>query len=117
MRMWKIDPKILCRRHLLGAHLELHMFLDSFKKKRKVDGFLKNNLLEPLSLKENHDEIVNEFLNRGYQHKTPLDFDISQLSYLTSEQINVKIDPERSSNDLFSRCQECQNRMLKFKNI
>lgn len=25
MRMWMVDPKIMCRKHLLGEHLELHM--------------------------------------------------------------------------------------------
>lgn len=25
MRMWVVNPKILCRKHLLGEHVELHM--------------------------------------------------------------------------------------------
>ena len=25
MRMWGVDPKQMCRQHLLGEHVELHM--------------------------------------------------------------------------------------------
>ena len=32
MRMWMIDPKLLCRKHLLGEHLEIHMFVGTINK-------------------------------------------------------------------------------------
>lgn len=32
MRMWMIDPKLLCRKHLLGEHNEIHKHLPSFRR-------------------------------------------------------------------------------------
>ena len=26
MRMWMVNPRIMCRQHLLGEHVEIHMF-------------------------------------------------------------------------------------------
>jgi hypothetical protein len=25
--MWMVDPRIMCRNHLLGEHAEIHMFV------------------------------------------------------------------------------------------
>ena len=36
MRMWMINPKLMCDQHLLGEHGELHKFIPSFRKKYKV---------------------------------------------------------------------------------
>ena len=36
MRMWMIDPTLLCRKHLLGEHGELHKFIPSFRKQYSV---------------------------------------------------------------------------------
>ena len=38
MRMWMIDPKLLCRKHLLGEHGEIHKHLPSLRKGHRVDG-------------------------------------------------------------------------------
>ena len=38
MRMWMVNPKMLCDQHLLGEHFELHKHLWCWVKKYKVDG-------------------------------------------------------------------------------
>ena len=40
MRMWMLPPKGLCRKHLLGEHVELHMLLGSMRRGKNIDGFL-----------------------------------------------------------------------------
>ncbi len=50
MRQWLCDPKILCNKHLLGEHVEHHMFVGTLKAKKNVDGYVRNNLLEISSL-------------------------------------------------------------------
>lgn len=112
MRMWLCDPKILCQKHLCGMHVELHMFVGSMKRKIKMDGFIKNNLLEPLKLKECHEDISSEMMNRGYNHKSPLlDNDIRKaLENLSIDQLNYRIDKNNSLNELLSRCPLCKKR-------
>lgn len=107
-----VDPRILCQKHLCGCHLEMHMFIGHIKRKRKVDGFLKNNCLEPLLLKKVHDEMANEMLDRGYNHKTPLtDTDFTEaISYLEENQLNCKINEHESLKELIGRCDVCKER-------
>ena len=40
MRMWMVDPKKMCRKHLLGEHVEIHMMVGTLLKGRSIDGFL-----------------------------------------------------------------------------
>lgn len=72
MRMWMVDPKILCNKHLLGEHVELHMFIGSINKGRDIEGYVKNNLIEPSKLYQRHQELVNEMKRRGMNHKSEL---------------------------------------------
>jgi hypothetical protein len=112
VRMWMVNPKILCRQHLLGCHLEHHMFIGALKKRKNLKGFYENNCFEPSSLKRYHDQLVREMIERGYKHKSPLtdaDF-IEATCYLPKDLYNWKINSEISLKDLTSRCQRCNHR-------
>jgi hypothetical protein len=106
MRQWMCDPRILCRKHLLGEHLECHMFLNCLVTKKKIKGYLDNNLFEPRSLWKRHNELVEEMKSRGYKHKTVLECTID-LDCLPENKINK----ENSLAVLVSRCKECRKRM------
>lgn len=111
MRQWMVDPKILCQKHLLGEHVEHHMFLGSMKKKIRMDGYLKNNLLEPRSLYERHKSLVNEMTRRGMNHKSPLEeHECECICYLDNEYQYWEIDRVSALKDLLSRCPECEKR-------
>lgn len=110
MRMWMVPTEFLCRKHLLGEHVETHMFLGSFKKKKNIKGFVENNCAEPLSLRQRHDALAKEMGDRGYNHKSPLDFEENVISYLPKNHINAKVDSESSLLDLIGRCEECKKR-------
>jgi hypothetical protein len=105
----------MCNKHLLGEHVEHHMFVGSINKHKSIKGFIENNLLEPKSLITRHDEIVKEMKSRGMNHKSDLpeiDWD-----YLESTGfLNHKIDIKKSEIDLFSRCEECKKQKLRIKN-
>lgn len=108
MRMWMTDPRIQCKDHLLGEHLEMHMFVGTLRRFTDVSGYLRNNLLEPLSLRARHDELVVEMERRGYNHKSPLkDF---PLEHLTEERIQTQIDRLASFEELINRCPKCAER-------
>ena len=106
MRQWMVDPRIMCRKHLLGEHLEHHMLIGSIKNGKKIKGYIDNNLLEPLSLFNRHEQLVQEMLRRGYSHNSQLN-----ESFVTSlintiyplERFHI-IDRIRSFNDLLGGC-------------
>ena len=102
-----VDPSKMCKKHLLGEHVETHMFLGTLRKRKSIKGYIKNNLLEPLSLKQRHDELVAEMNRRGMNHNTPLIIN-NELNYLSSEDLNHKINRENSEGELKSRCFNCR---------
>lgn len=108
MRQWLTDPKKMCLKHLLGEHVEHHMFVGALKKHKSMKGYLRNNLLEPKSLVARHAEIALEMESRGYNHKSPLED--PDLSYLTEEEKAHKINKVESQIDLVSRCPACKAR-------
>jgi hypothetical protein len=111
MRMWLVNPLILCRRHLLGEHLEHHMFIGSFRKHINIDGYINNNLLEPLLLVQRHNALVIEMKNRGYDHRSPISSDFNITKYIKNlDHLNYKINRKSAFIDLISRCINCRKR-------
>lgn len=105
MRQWHVDPKLLCRKHLLGEHCEHHMFLGSLLKGKSIDGFINDGLVEVHTLDVRHEEIAQEMLRRGYNHKSPLPEGTADVLYEAG-----RVDPKRSLEDLANRCEECRER-------
>lgn len=126
MRMWMVPPYYLCDKHLLGEHCELHMFVGVLAKRSGVDGYIKNNLLEPLSIIERHESLVREMLRRGMRHTSCIYNQIvlhgfqsleDLLGYLPTEYLIKKIDTLDSLNTLICRCDDCRQRFLEIENI
>lgn len=98
MRMWMVPPIYLCNKHLLGEHVETHMFVGHLKLGRRLGAYA--SLCEPHRLVERHDELAAELRARGFIHKSPLEFE-----YSGTEVGHVDID--RSIADLRARCPDC----------
>lgn len=108
--MWMIDPKLLCRKHLLGEHGEIHKHRHNFEKHHKMTGRIYPIvLIEPASMKSRHDELVEEMLSRGYNHNSP--YEMPDISYLPIDQQNAKADMAHNLKDLAGRCEECEKRI------
>ena len=103
-RMWMVDPRIMCRQHLLGEHAELHMIAANIKLGRSLDGYIRINAIEPKSIKRRHDELAVELGLRGMEHKSPLDF-------WTEEYQEITIDRSASLKMLVGRCPRCAGRL------
>lgn len=76
MRIWDVDPALLCRSHLLGEHRELHAIWTILSEDRR--GY--RNHPETIrwegklaALSRRHDDLVAEMANRGFNHHSPLD--------------------------------------------
>lgn len=114
MRMWMTNPKIMCRKHLLGEHVECHMFIGHLERQRGLDGYIRENCIEMLSIHDRHKELAEEMESRGYNHKSPLEFMDTMCVYNYDQwQRDVKVDREKSLNELLTRCPECKKRAEK----
>jgi hypothetical protein len=111
MRMWMVDPIILCKNHLLGEHGEIHKHLWTFLKRHKKDKYIKNNCIEPSAMERRHNALVKEMLRRGYNHKSP--YTQPDISYLPWYQQCYKVDRNKSLKELVSRCPECRKNYIK----
>ena len=104
MRMWNVNPHILCRQHLLGEHNEVHAFLGCIKKGTSLDGYISKGLVEVDNIKQRHDELVEEMINRGYNHKS--DLNASNLLWIAGA-----VDRLNNIEELKRRCPKCRERI------
>jgi hypothetical protein len=99
MRMWGVEPGLLCRGHLLGEHLEMHMFAGAAAAGRSLKGYLLGGLVEVHNIGRRHRELAREMLARGYRHRSPLR--LPRLRELG------KVDIGGNLAELRRRCPEC----------
>lgn len=115
MRMWMIEPRLLCMKHLVGEHGEIHKHLPSFRKGYSVSGRFSNFVqIELHSIQTRHDEIAVEINRRTGGHKSPL-IDIPDLEKIYPQHFYKSVDIEKSEQDLIIRCPECRKNILENK--
>ncbi len=78
MRIWDIEPKYLCRKHLLAEHRELHGLWNILTKYGGQGGYshhpeTRRWVGKTRALYNRHEALIQEFSRRGYHHYTPLD--------------------------------------------
>ena len=111
MRMWMIDPGILCKKHLLGEHGEIHKHRHCFEKQYSIVVRITPVVqIEPESMERRHDEIVKEMLRRGYKHNSP--YCQPNLNYLSDECRYAKVNTGISLRDILLRCPKCAIRVI-----
>ena len=104
MRMWKVRPKEMCLTHLLGEHVEMHMFVGTINKGISVKGYIEKNLVEIHHIKARHDKLAAELLRRGCKHKSPLpEFESWNEG---------KVSTLRNRKALRDRCSRCKKRQM-----
>jgi len=97
--MWNINTKLMCNKHLLGEHLEMHMFAGCLAKGKSIKGYIEKGLVEVHNIKKRHDELVEEMKDRGMKHVKPMP---KFKEYKAGE-----IDVKKSYEDLIDRCEAC----------
>ncbi len=78
MRIWDVPPGILCRRHLLAEHRELHGLWNILTIHKGRGGYSRHPetlrwVGKRKALFLRHEALAKEFARRGYRHHTPLD--------------------------------------------
>lgn len=121
MRQWiGVPAQVLCQPHLLGEHCEHHMFIGTLQKGINITGYLTNNLLEPLSLYDRHEEIRLEMIRRNMSHLTHINKPVLMRllqTNLTEEELNWKINQEEARAELMRRCPDCKERYREWLNV
>ncbi len=110
MRMWMLPPEGMCRKHLLGEHVELHMLLGSMRRGKSIEGFLSGGLVDPQLVFARHEELVAEMLRRGFKHASPIEAsECASLAvrYPGSTSINIAAN----AAELQRRCPDCARLM------
>ncbi len=106
MRMWMVDPKGMCDQHLLGEHVELHMLAGTLTRRRSIDGYIANGLLEPSAMQDRHARLVDEMTSRGFRHRSELPE--VELGYLSSAAREAHVDTDSAQRELARRCERCR---------
>jgi hypothetical protein len=99
LRIWDVDPALLCRSHLLGEHRELHglwNILVHDKVGYSQHPETKRWVGKQRALFDRHEALVAEILKRGYQHHSPLDSSLATGSNIQ----DIFIDPPERQLEL-----------------
>ncbi len=111
MRMWNVNPAIMCNKHLLGEHVEMHMFIGCIKKNKSLRGYIENGLVELNNICYRHYRLVEEMRRRGMNHNTPMfkrDWNLVQ-AYISSCGFGIgEVNEKKNECDLMNRCSECR---------
>ena len=98
MRMWCAPARGMCRPHLLGEHVELHMIVGALNKGQNLQGFYDKGLIDTRLIIIRHADLANEMERRGYTHRSPLQpFADPGLGHITKD----------SFAQLTERCRLC----------
>ena len=99
-----VYPRTMCRKHLLGEHVELHMVAAHLRRGRKIDGFVAHNCVEPRSVGRRHAALAKEMARRGWQHASPL----AQPPVARWQRPGARVDRAAALRELLRRCPTCR---------
>lgn len=108
MRMWKVNPRVMCSKHLRGEHVEMHMFVGTINKGISIKGYIAKGLVEVEHIRKRHDEIAEELVRRGGCHQSPLPNFESRVIGRVSTEDNLR--------ELARRCSECRRLQEEYEN-
>lgn len=111
MRVWDLPPQLLCDRHLVAEHHEIHTIWSVLT--RGLKGWSRHP--ETLrwqgrlrALYARHEADVEEMQRRGFRHRSPLD---EALAEGEAEQTECVDAPEEQMRMLRARCEKCRERL------
>lgn len=103
MRMWGVDPAVLCDQHLLGEHVEMHMLVGALNKGISVRGYTDAGLVVLSRIRSRHNKLAREMQRRGMRHRSPLPpFPPRRGGWL---------DADANLRELKRRCPNCRQRI------
>lgn len=115
MRMWMLDPILMCNKHVLGEHGEIHKHRHNFVKRHRVDGRVLGEIvqIEVASMKERHDLLHIEMESR-FNKKYDSPYEMPDISYLSQTIRDKKVDIAFNLRDIADRCPDCAQRIKQY---
>lgn len=106
--MWNVDPQLMCKQHLMGEHVEMHMLREAIRKhphgEAIAKGHAKKGQVNTRKIQERHDELVAEMESRRFNHDSPLDYE---------DEIEAgEVDVDFHRTKLADECENCRERIL-----
>ena len=111
MRMWMLPPETMCRKHLLGEHVELHMLLGSLRRGKNIDGFLAGKLVDPGACSGGTRSLCSKWSGAATGHASPLDEAECETLARRYGRTGTGIDAGANAAELARRCPECAKRL------
>ena len=107
MRIWDLEPRVLCKQHLLGEHRELHGLWNILTQDKT--GYRRHPETrrwegKTAALYRRHEALVEEMLRRGYRHQSPLDERLASGSAAQHEYVDT---PEAQRDILIAKGCRC----------
>ena len=117
MRVWDLPPQLLCNKHLVAEHFEIHTIWSVLT--RGLKGWARHP--ETLrwqgrlrALYRRHEADVEEMQRRGFCHRSPLD---ESLATGEPEQAEYVDAPEEQARLLRERCEGCGRNLTEKKGL
>lgn len=101
--MWGVNPALLCDKHLLGEHVEMHMLVGALKKGISTRGYEETGLVKLSKIRARHNALAAEMKRRGMNHRSPLPRIAGRRGGWIDETANLR--------ELKRRCSECRRRI------
>lgn len=105
MRMWNVNPAFECDAHLISEHRELHMIAGAMAAGVRLGGHVARGLIEPQAVVRRHEQLVQEFHQRRFRHRSPL-----ESIEVPPELPNGHVCELVSHMELQRRCTWCRDR-------
>ena len=108
MRIWGVDPSLMCQRHILGEHREMHALVVMIRlgtKKSQLEAHCRLGQVAIHQIVDRHELLVEEMERRGWNHKTPMGESERALLWVEGE-----IDSLRNLSLLSERCPLCREK-------
>lgn len=97
-----VNPKLMCRQHLLGEHVELHMLVGCIKRGFSIRGYTDAGLVDPNKINRRHAKLAVEMKRRGYNHNSRLP------KFILPFPIKGEVDVKKNLKELYKRCTNCR---------
>lgn len=95
MRIWDVNPRGLCNKHLFGEHRELHAIwsiLTNDKKEYRNHPETKRWLSKNKALFSRHEQLVKKIKRRGYNHSSPFNKEQASGKLKQDKFVNTKAE-------------------------
>lgn len=108
--MWDIPTCLLCDQHLLGEHAELHQEVGQIQAGNiaTVRGHVEHGQVDIDRIRQRHDQLERAGRARGMAMSSP-------LPEFGAIDLGGAIDPEASLDDLAGRCENCRDRIQRYR--